>query len=113
MVPHPRAPLGARAVRSLNAPKPIVVQVDAMGTPIALQRRGWSKPRPVARVQDRWKVEDEWWRERPIARFYHAMLLEGGALVVAYYDGVAEQWFEAGVHLRRLEPEPIDDPIEP
>ena len=94
--------------------RPIWVQTDAMGQPLTVQRRGWPHPRAVARVQDRWKVDDEWWRERPISRLYHALLLEDGALVVAYYDFATEGWFEAGVHLRRLEPRsPPDDAPEP
>jgi hypothetical protein len=101
-------------MRAVNEPKQVWVQVDAMGTPVAVQRRGWPKPVAVARVQDRWKLEDEWWRERPISRFYHALLLEDGALVVAYYDLEKEVWYEAGVHLRRLEPEPDpNDPADP
>ena len=105
MVEDPGAPLGARPVRALRGgPRPIGVQVDAMGQPVAVQRRGWDEPRLVARVQDRWLVEDEWWREHPIRRFYHQMLLEDGRLVEAYYDMPTEHWYEASARLRRLEP---------
>jgi hypothetical protein len=105
VVPDPRAPLGARAVRSVSGPRPIGVQTDAMGQPVAVQRRGWPGPIAVARVQDRWMVEDEWWREHPIGRFYHTLLLEDGSRVEAYYDMPTERWYEASAPLRRLEPE--------
>lgn len=108
MVPHPRAALGARAVRPVERATPIRVQIDDAGQPVAVQRRGWPRACAVARVQDRWRIDDEWWRENPIARLYHALLLEDGALVVVYYDFTAEGWFEGGVHLRKLDP-PSDD----
>lgn len=59
-----------------------------------MRRRGWRAPRPVARVLDRWRIDDEWWRERPIARLYHALLLEDGARLTVYHDLVADAWFE-------------------
>jgi hypothetical protein len=100
-------------VRSVDGLRPIWVQTDSFGQPLAVQRRSWPKPRAVERVQDRWKIDDEWWRERPISRLYHALLLEDGVVVVAYYDFEAEAWFEAGVHLRRLEPRPEPGPEDP
>ena len=94
MVPHPGAPLGARDLRPLNEPAPIEVWTDADGNPVAVRRRGWPAPRKVARVQDRWRIDDEWWRERPISRLYHALLLADGTLLTAYRDLLADTWCE-------------------
>lgn len=94
MVPHPRAPLGARDLRPLNAPVPVAVQVDDAGTPLAVQRGGWPRPRAVAQVQDRWRLDDEWWRERPIARLYHTLLLADGTRLTVYRDLLADAWYE-------------------
>jgi hypothetical protein len=47
----------------------------------------------VAGVQDRWRLDDEWWRERPISRLYHTLLLEDGSLLVVYRDLLAEEWY--------------------
>jgi hypothetical protein len=58
----------------------------------------------VARVQDRWRIDDEWWRERPISRIYHRLLLDDGALLVVYHDEIAGAWFESEARLRRIEP---------
>ena len=96
--------MGAGAVRDLSGRRPIWVQTDAMGQPLAVQRPGWPGPRAVARVQDRWLIEDEWWREHPIGRFYHTLLLEDGRRLEVYYDMPTERWYEAGARLRRLEP---------
>jgi hypothetical protein len=49
--------------------------------------------REVSAVQDRWRLDDEWWRERPISRLYHTLVLDDGSLVVVYRDLVVEEWY--------------------
>jgi hypothetical protein len=55
----------------------------------------WSAagPRAVSAVQDRWRLDDEWWRERPISRLYHTLVLEDGTLVVVYRDLLVDEWY--------------------
>jgi hypothetical protein len=55
----------------------------------------WSAagPRAVSAVQDRWRLDDEWWRERPISRLYHTLMLEDGTLVVVYRDLLVDEWY--------------------
>ena len=85
---------GARELRPLNAPIPIEVEVDERGYPCVVRRRGWRRPRAVAQVQDRWRIDDEWWRARPISRLYHALLLEDGTLLTVYRNLLTDAWFE-------------------
>ena len=94
MVAHSRAPLGSRDLRPLNAPSTIRVLTEAEGRPTAIWRPGWPAPRAVARVQDRWRIDDEWWRERAISRLYHTLILEDGVLIVVYHDLIEDEWFE-------------------
>ena len=94
MVPHPRAALGAGAVRPVERATPIRVQIDDAGQPVAVQRRGWPRARAVALVQDRWRIDDEWWRERPIARLYYVVLLADATLLTIFHDLVADTWLE-------------------
>ncbi len=100
MVADSRAPLGASALPIVEAPvafkMPVVIQVqaDATGCPQTVQRSAWPQPRRVVRVQDRWRLDDEWWREHPIARLYHALLLDGDTLLVVYHDLRTDTWFE-------------------
>lgn len=94
MVSHSRAPLGARDLRSLNTPAPVRVRADAAGQPLAVLRSGWSGPREVVRVQDRWRIDDEWWRAHPISRLYFSLLLADGTLLTLYHDLIANRWFE-------------------
>lgn len=94
MVPRPRASLGAHTLRALNLPAPLAVGTDADGLPLSVQRGEWPTPRAVARVQDRWRIDDEWWREHPISRLYYVVLLDGDMLLTVYHDLVADVWFE-------------------
>jgi error-prone DNA polymerase len=94
MVTHSRASLGARALRPLNTPSPIRVVADPDGRPLSLQKPGWSKPRTVVEVQDRWRIDDEWWREQAISRLYYTLLLEDERLVTVYHDLISDRWFE-------------------
>jgi hypothetical protein len=82
------------AQAALKAPVPVRVRADARGHPLAVQRARWPRPRAVARVQDRWRIDDEWWRERPITRLYHALLLCDGTYLVVYRDLHTDAWFE-------------------
>jgi hypothetical protein len=50
-------------------------------------------PRAVSAVQDRWRLDDEWWRERPISRLYHTLVLEDGTLLVVYRDLLVDEWY--------------------
>jgi hypothetical protein len=93
VVSHPRAPLGARNLRPVNAPLAIRVRADAGGYPLAVLRPGWAAPRAVARIQDRWRIDDEWWRAHPISRLYYVVLLADGRLLTLYRDRAADRWF--------------------
>jgi hypothetical protein len=94
MVSNSRAPLGSRSLRPLNAPAELAVDATADGHPHAVRRKAWRNWRAVTRVQDRWRIDDEWWRERPISRLYHTLILEDGTLLTVYHDLVTDLWFE-------------------
>ena len=99
MVPHSGASMGAgdlhRRVeqRPLREPARVEVWADDRGDPLAVQRRVWPAPRRVERIQERWRIDDEWWREYPIARLYYDVLV-GGMLMTIYRDVIANTWFE-------------------
>jgi hypothetical protein len=46
----------------------------------------------VLQVQDTWRIDDEWWRERPVSRVYYALALEDGRTVTVYQDLVSMRW---------------------
>jgi hypothetical protein len=87
-------PLGlGDGFRPLNQPSQLEVETDADGTPRAIRRPRWPAARRVARVQDCWRIDDDWWRETEIKRTYYVLLLEDGELSVVYHDEVADTWY--------------------
>jgi len=66
------------------------VEVDAAGCPCALLHEG--AMRAVAAVQDRWRIDDEWWRETPVSRMYYQLQIEGGRVVTVYRDLTGGGW---------------------
>jgi len=94
VVQDPRASLGARSLRPLNAALAVLVRSDAEGNPLAVRRGRWPEPRAVVRVQDRWRIDDEWWRDAPISRLYYLVLLSGDLLLTIYHDLSTGAWFE-------------------
>lgn len=89
MVAHPRAATRAHRLRPLNQPRPIRVEVDESGEPrvVVLGRERLA----VAAVQDRWRIDDEWWRKE-VSRLYFSLLLEDGRVVTVYQDLIGLRW---------------------
>ena len=61
---------------------------------MTVRRRDWPTPRTVSRVQDIWRIDDEWWRERPISRLYYLLLLDPDTLLTIFHDLVTDTWYE-------------------
>jgi hypothetical protein len=94
VVAHPRTSLGVRDLRFLNVPAPIQVYAEADGTPLAVRRPSWPRPRRVLHIRETWRIDDEWWRERPLSRLYHDLVLADGTRLVLYQDLLEEGWSE-------------------
>lgn len=99
MVAHPRAAAGINRLRPLNQPKPIQVQEDTRGNPIAVIYRG--RRIAIERVNDRWRIDDEWWRKE-IARLYHKVVLKDGRILTIFRDLLEGGWFMQSVTLSLL-----------
>jgi hypothetical protein len=48
--------------------------------------------RSVAAVQERWRIDDEWWRESPVSRLYYRLQLEGDRVITVYRDLDGGAW---------------------
>ena len=81
-------------LRPLNAPSPLRVQTDAAGRIVSVWRQGRLTPRTIAAVQDRWRIDDEWWREHAISRMYSAVILDDGTFLTIFHDLTTDAWFE-------------------
>ena len=90
----PRHPRLHPDLRPLNAPIPLGVQLDEQGRVVSIWRHGRLTPRTISAIQDRWRIDDEWWREHRVARMYYEVLLDDGTLLTIYQDLVSDTWFE-------------------
>ena len=90
MVAHPRAPARPHRLRSLREPRPVAVEADGEGRPVSVTLSG-RRLRVVA-VQDAWRIDDEWWRERPVSRMYYEVALEDGRVMTVYHDLISGGW---------------------
>jgi hypothetical protein len=90
MVKDSRAAARADQLRPLNRPREVTVLVEA-ALPAAVID-GERRTR-VERVQDRWQIDDEWWRD-PIERVYYRVMLDTGAIRTLYHDLAQDIWFE-------------------
>jgi hypothetical protein len=102
--PRPADPLGPDAQREggarlkpLGSPKRATrVIVDDAGEPIAVVTgRRNARPKRVAAVRERWRIDDEWWR-RPLAREYLTVVLEDGRPLTLYLDRIEGGWWVQG-----------------
>jgi len=69
----------------------VAVEADAEGRPVAVTLRPGERLR-VLQVQDTWRIDDEWWRERPVSRVYYEVALEDGRAVTVYRDLISGGW---------------------
>ena len=77
--------------RPLNRPRPLRVEADAEGRPIAVYLSG--QRYAVESVLETWRIDDEWWRERTVSRAYYELALEDGRVVTVYCDLASTCWF--------------------
>jgi hypothetical protein len=73
------------------------VEADAEGQPVAVTlsgRRLRATRVSVLQVQDAWRIDDEWWRERPVSRVYYEVALEDGRTPIVYRNLVTDGWFK-------------------
>ncbi len=91
MVQNTGTPGSVGAIRPLRAPADLEVEVGDDGLPRVIVLGGL--PLQVTAVQDRWRIDDEWWRPRPISRTYHYLVLEDGRTLTAFQDQTTSRWY--------------------
>jgi len=80
-----------------GAGAPLAVGLQADSTPAGSRQLAVGSPphpRQVAAIQSRWRIDDEWWRDRPVSRLYYALLLEDGAVVTVFQDLEDNTWWQ-------------------
>jgi hypothetical protein len=76
--------------RQLYAPEQLPVKEDFKGNPITVGKGN----RKVTSIEDRWRIDDEWWRQEPISRMYYSVVLDNGQNLTIYKDLINNHWYK-------------------
>jgi hypothetical protein len=79
-----------RPLRSLNKPRKITVTADSEARPLTVVLNG--RRLSITAYNEVWRIEDEWWRPKPIARIYWRLSLQDGRVVDIYRDLSTGEW---------------------
>lgn len=81
-------------IRSLNAPRPVRVDVGEDNLPMAIGTKDRKTSAPVSEVLDNWRIDDEWWRNQPVSRLYYRVVLEDGTMTGLFQDLTSGRWYQ-------------------
>jgi hypothetical protein len=89
MVQNPRKTLRADIIR-LNMPERVQVREDIYGLPTAIRTK---IQQSVIAIEDKWRIDDEWWRIEPVSRVYYSVVLSSGQKMMVYKNLMANCWY--------------------
>ncbi len=75
----------------LARPLVVAVRTDERGELTHVRLPG-KTARKVETVRERWRIDDEWWREL-ISREYLAVVLDDGRVLTLYHDLAEGLWY--------------------
>ena len=78
-------------LKPLGTPKPVTVRTDDRGDPMFVRLPG-KTARRVAVIRERWRIDDEWWRQT-ISREYRTIVLDDGKVLTLYHDLLLDEWY--------------------
>ncbi len=81
---------GADACKPLNTPELLSVEEAPSGLPVAVKSR---RKQAITAIEDRWRIDDEWWRSEPVSRLYYSVLFTSGQRLVLYKDLASGLWY--------------------
>ena len=90
MVENTGKTVRADTYKPVNAPAALQVEEDALGLPLTVKLK---RREAVISIEDRWRIDDEWWRAEPVARLYYAVLLASGQRLVLFKDLINNGWY--------------------
>ena len=91
MVTNSRATTGVDSLRPLNIPVAVQVKADTGGIPVQMKHSDlWID---IIKVADRWRIDDEWWREERVSRTYFQLLMQNGQSIIMFHDDVNGTWY--------------------
>jgi hypothetical protein len=78
------------AFKSVNTPETVEVEESPTGLPMAL---GGKRKQVIVSIDDRWRIDDEWWRVEPLSRMYFAIMLASGQKLVVFKNLINNRWY--------------------
>jgi hypothetical protein len=81
------------AFKPVNLPEAVGVEEDATGEPAAVRAE---RNQTVKSIEDRWRIDDEWWRSEEISRMYYVVLFKSGQRIVVFKDLIKGNWWKQG-----------------
>ena len=91
MVAHSGKTLCSGAFKSVNLPEVVEVVEDGAGRPLEIRL---PPKQTVAEIEDRWRIDDEWWRAEPVSRLYYSVLFRSGQKLVVFKDLLKNEWYK-------------------
>ena len=88
--PRPDRLRAVKTLQPLKQPRPVTVEADVHGLPVAVVLSG--RRLAVEAAQDVWRIDDEWWREE-VSRLYYRLLLEDGRAATVFHNLVNGRWW--------------------
>lgn len=82
---------GTPHLRPLNRPRRVIVETGNDGAPTGIRLA--NNCFLVESVIEAWRIDDEWWRERPVSRMYYRVALEDGRVVDLYRALGSGRWY--------------------
>lgn len=90
MVEDSGAKTGTGTIRPLALPEAVKIEADNKQQPVAVSIDGeWL----TMQVLERWRIDDEWWRENPVSRAYFEVVLSNGLRSIFFLDLIGGQWY--------------------
>ena len=95
MVKDPRTTKGTGGIRALSQPNRLTVKANEDGIPTTLKLNSqWVE---VESIADRWRIDDEWWREKSVSRLYYECVVDQGLRMTVYQDLGSGEWYSQRV----------------
>jgi hypothetical protein len=81
---------GINSIRPVNLPEPVSVEESPAGVPLALKT---TQRQAIIAIEDRWRIDDEWWRSEPVSRLYYTVRLASGQRLVLSKNLIDGGWY--------------------
>ena len=76
--------------KPVNLPEPVRVEEDPEDLPVAVRL---PRRQVVIAIEDRWRLDDEWWRSEAVSRLYYAVRLASGQRLTLFRDIITAIWY--------------------